>query len=122
MLYSTASQALEFPLLMLTGMLMAAVSLAFHTVRRLLCAGLCLSLICDIMMGILWALIYCAGIIAATGGQSRTYHILSAALGAGIFHGAMALPLRKSAALLHLLLCSCRKTVSKNRFFRAIFK
>ena len=94
MLYETASQALEAPLMMLAGMVMAGASLFFHMIRHLICAGRWLSLVCDILMGVVWSVIFCGALIMANRGSLRLYHILSAGAGTALFHAALDVPVR----------------------------
>ena len=105
MLYTTAYQAYEVPVMLLAGMAMAAAGLFFRLVRHVICAGTALSLICDIMMGAIWAGIFLAGLTATNRGSLRLYHILSAAAGAMLFQAAIGIPAVKL----------CRKGCEKAR-------
>ena len=122
MLYSTHSQALQLPLILLTGMLMGAVSLLFRGVRRLICAGFWLSLVCDILMGILWGGVFCAGVVIADNGRLRLFHIIAALCGAALFHVAFAIPAAGLTSHIALFLERACRYLSKNRLLRAIFK
>lgn len=122
MLYATSYQALQLPLMLLTGMLMAAASLLFRGIRSLTCAGTWLSLICDILMGAVWGVIFCAGLWTADMGRMRLYHLLAAALGALLFHAAFCIPVcsfcrRAGSAVIKL----CR-VCAKNSFVRMLLR
>ncbi len=122
MLYATHSQALQLPLLLLTGMLMGAASLCFRGVRRLICAGFWLSLVCDILMGIVWGIIFCAGVVIADNGRLRLFHIVSALCGAALFHVSFAIPALGIAARAYRLFARIGRCIAKNRLLRAVFK
>ena len=92
MLYTTAYQAYEVPVMLLAGMTMAAAGLFFRWVRHVICAGPALSLICDIMLGAVWAAVFLAGLTAANRGSLRLYHMFSAAAGAMLFQAAIGIP------------------------------
>lgn len=92
MLYTTAYQAYEVPVMLLAGMGMAAAGLIFRWIRHVICAGPLLSLICDMLMGCVWAAVFLAGLTAANRGSLRLYHILSAAAGAMLFQAAIGIP------------------------------
>lgn len=92
MLYHTLSQPLQLALMLAAGMLMYASSLAFAGLRRLMGAGPALSLVCDALMGMVWAAIFCGTLTCASGGSLRAFHIVSAAAGAALMRAAVALP------------------------------
>ncbi len=122
MLYATASQALQVPLMILTGMLIGAVSLGFHAVRQLLCAGFWLSLICDIIMGLLWAVVFCAGVTIADSGRLRLFHVITAAVGTSIFYYAFSVPARRFCTSVQKRCILAAGSLSKNKVFRAVFR
>ena len=122
MLYSTHSQALQLPLIMLTGMAMGAISLCFRGVRRLVCAGFWLSLLCDILMGTLWGAVFCVGVAIADNGKLRLFHIVSALCGAALFHAAFTVPAGKLFSRISRHFAHTCRYLSKNRLLRAIFK
>ena len=95
MLYATAIQGREFFAMALCGMLMAGISLGFALLRRLMAAGKGLSLICDGLMGVIWAALFCGFLMGASGGRCRGYHLLATALGAALARGALAVPGRR---------------------------
>ena len=84
MLYATAFQGREFFAMALCGMLMAGVSLGFSLLRRLMAAGKGLCLICDGLMGVIWAALFCGFLMGVSGGRCRGYHLLATALGAAL--------------------------------------
>lgn len=122
MLYETSSQALEAPVMMAAGMGMAAASLVFHMIRRLICAKLWLSLACDIMMGVVWSIIFCGALTAANRGSLRLYHILAAGAGAALFHGALGVPVRRICGNICRGAGAFRRKVCKNRFIQALIR
>lgn len=122
MLYYTASQPLEFFALMLAGMALAAVSLIFSLTRRLICAGLWLSLVSDILMGVVWAVIVCFSLTLACRGRFRLYHLAAIAAGAALFHAAMAAPLSRIYRFFSHSASKMMARLRKNRVLRAILK
>lgn len=122
MLYETAFQHMEAPLMMLTGMIMAAAGLAFQLLRHLICAGRWLSLICDMFLGAVWSVIFLFGLTIANRGNLRLYHILSAAAGAMLFHAAIGVPLKKIAARICLCARRCCAGLCQNRIIKVLLR
>lgn len=122
MLYITSSQIFEFPFMALAGMLMYLAAMLFGILRRLICAGMWLSTICDIFLGIVWAVILCIGVTAAAHGRIRAYHLLAAISGAAVIrlalHASAAELFSRVAKQLKIRL-PCLKT---NPFIRALFR
>ena len=122
MLYETAYQALEAPLMILSGMCMTAAAMLFRGLRRLICAGTWLSLICDAAMGLIWSIIFCTALTIASRGVLRLYHILCTAAGAALFRAAFGIPVIKICAFVQRT-CEklCRK-LKRNRLMRALLR
>ncbi|MBQ4090446.1 MAG: spore cortex biosynthesis protein YabQ [Clostridia bacterium] len=122
MLYETSSQALEAPLMVLAGMGMGGVSLLFQLVRHVLCAGVWLSLICDMLMGVIWSAIFCGALVIANRGNLRLYHILSACAGAALFQAALGVPVRTVCGKLCIKWKHMADKARQNRLIRALIK
>lgn len=108
--------------MMLTGMVMASAGLIFHMLRHLICAGKWLSLICDFFLGIVWSVIFLAGLTIANRGSLRLYHILSAAAGAMLFHAAISVPIRHIASRICCRTSSLAKKLCQKRFIQALIR
>lgn len=122
MLYHTSAQAGEFAVMMLSGMLMAAASLPFAALRRLMCAGWLLSLVLDMIMGICWAAIGCGALLLASRGSLRFFHIPATAAGAVLFHAAAAAPVGRLCAYLCRAEQRLVRLAQNNAFLRRVFK
>lgn len=122
MLYHTSFQFPEFMALICAGMLMGAVSMLLSAIRRLICAGKLLTLASDLILGVLWAIIFCASITLTANGRLRIFHVIALATGAALFYFALTLPLRHACA------CVCRqisrliKRMGGSRLCRILFK
>lgn len=99
----------------LCGMLLAGVSLAFALLRRLMAAGKALSLICDGLMGVIWAALFCGFLMGVSGGRCREYHLLATALGATLARGALAVPGRRLICRIHGSVCAAGRWLGKTR-------
>ena len=122
MLYETSSQALEAPLMVLAGMGMGGVSLLFQLVRHVLCAGIWLSLICDIIMGIIWSAIFCGALVMANRGNLRLYHMLSAGAGAALFQAALGIPVQTVCGKLCIKWKHTADKIRQNRLMRILLR
>ena len=89
MLYYTISQGWEFTAMVLAGAVMGGVAVLFGAARGLMCVGRWGCLICDCLMGMVWALVACVALVATCRGQARAYHFLAMAAGAALFMGAV---------------------------------
>lgn len=118
MLYKTAYQALEAPLMMLAGMAMAAAAMLFRLLRRAVCAGKWLSLICDMLLGAVWSALFLAGLTAANMGSLRLYHMLSAAAGAMLFRAAVCIPARELSRRIRRLI----QNLAQKRLVKALVR
>lgn len=97
MLFATAGQGWVFLWMMAAGALIGAWYALLAALRRLLRAGLWLSLAADTAFGAGAAAIFCAALVAADYGRVRLYAVLAAALGFALFAGAAWAPLRRAA-------------------------
>lgn len=104
----------------LCGMGMAGVSLAFGLLRRLMAAGWRLSLLCDGLMGVAWAALFCGFLMGASGGRCRGYHLLAVGLGAGLVRGALATPGKRLAARLGRWACAVLRRGSRLRLWKIL--
>lgn len=117
MLYITSTHLLEFAFMLLTGMVLFGICLLFAALRRAMCAGIWLSLVCDILMGVIWAAIFSLAVTLASEGRIRLYHPLSAALGAAIAKGALCIPTGCYAGIRKQL-----RRLGETRFIRMLIK
>lgn len=97
MLYYTLSQGWEFAAMTAAGAAMAAAAPGFAAARRLLRAGIFGSLLCDCLMGVVWAAIACFALVFTCRGQARAYHFLAMLCGAMLFSAAVSAPLKRLA-------------------------
>lgn len=117
MLYYTISQGWEFAAMALCGAAMGAAALLFGGARRVMCVRLWGCLLCDALMGLVWAAIAAVALVAAARGQARAYHFLAMALGGALFMisvspAARAVASHLGRAALHIghFLAHCRAT------------
>lgn len=89
MLYETVPQAAEFAAMVLCGVGMGLVGLLFRGLRRLMQAGFRLSLLCDLLMGTVWAALACAALTVICWGQARLFHFFAMICGMLLLRGAV---------------------------------
>ena len=85
MLFSTVGQGWVFLWMVAAGALIGAWYGALAALRRLLSAGIWISLLADVAFGVGAAAIFCAALTAANGGEWRLYAALGAVLGFALF-------------------------------------
>lgn len=122
MLYYTLPQAGEFAAMLLSGVAAGMIALAFSWLRRLMRAGFFISLLCDLLMGLLWALVVSASLVAACRGRARAYHFVGMALGCALFLAAVSPLARAVGRALSRAARAAAARLSKNRFVRALLK
>ena len=99
------------------GMLIGAWYGGMAGVRRLLAAGVWLSLVCDVIFGIGAGAIFCAALFTANYGALRLYAVLAAALGFMVFAMGVYPPGRR---VIHVIKCTAAHIFVKIRRFRWI--
>ena len=122
MLFATVGQASIFLWMLAAGMLIGAWYALLAGLRRLLCAGVWLGLMCDLAFGLGAALLFCLALYAANYGALRLYAALAALMGFGLF-ALGAFPMGKG--LINTIKCAKRTLfVIFNRFcwIKVIFK
>lgn len=118
MLYETAGQGLVFAVMCAAGGLIGLWYALCRRLRRVLEAGVLLSLLADCAFGVGAAALLALGAVAADNGRLRPYMLLAAGLGWALCAGG---PL----PLLRRLLCALRKIgkqLSENRITKVIFR
>ena len=122
MLYYTVSQGWEFAAMAAAGAVMGAVAVLFGCARRLMCVGRWGCLLCDCLMGMVWALVACLALVAACRGQARAYHFLAMASGAALFMGAVSPAARAASRGLAAFFRRMCQRAAASRLIRALFK
>ena len=122
MLYYTLSQPGEFAAMLLAGVVAGMIALAFSWLRTLMRAGFFLSLACDLLMGLLWAMVVCVSLVVACRGRARAYHFIGMALGCALFLAA-ASPLSHAVGrTVQRIARAGARRLMKNRIVRALLK
>ena len=90
--------------------------------RRLLAAGLWLSLAADLAFGAGAAAIFCGALVAANYGRLRLYAVLAALLGFGLCASALFSPVRRAAAAFARAVRRILVKISGFRWIKVIFR
>jgi hypothetical protein len=122
MLYYTLSQGWEFAAMAAAGAVMGSAALVFSALRHVMCVGKWGCLICDCLMGLVWAAVACFALVAACRGDARAYHFLAMAAGAALFMAAVSPAARAVAARLSRAFGALRSRLASSRLIRALFK
>ena len=120
MLYYTLPQAGEFAAMLLAGAAVGMIALAFSWLRHLMRAGFFISLSCDVLMGLIWAIVVCAALVTACRGRARAYHFIGMALGCALFLAAMSPLTRAVGRALARAARAAARRLMKNRVARAV--
>lgn len=115
-------QGALFIWMMLAGMAAGALYMLLALVRRLICAGFYLTLLCDLAFGLGCAVIFIAALTAANYGQVRLFALLGMGLGLALFFLAFSAPLKNLERLFLHLYRRIAAALSKNRLIKVIFK
>lgn len=122
MLFYTIGQFHVFLWMVGAGLTVGALYMLCAFLRRLLSAGLWLTLTIDALFGLCAAVVLIAAALTADYGRIRLYELLGAALGAILFELGIRPPLeRLTEAILHGL-CRAVKTIANIRPIKVIFK
>ena len=108
--------------MLLAGAAVGLVTLAFSWLRRLMRAGFLISLACDVLMGLLWAILVCASLVVACRGRARAFHFLGMALGCALFLAAVSPLARAIGRGVGRAARTCVRRLSTNRLIRAILR
>lgn len=122
MLYYTSGQGYVFAYMMLCGVALGAVYELFRAMRLLTAAGRAFTALLDAAMCAVMALIMCAMLLRANGGELRLYAIAGCALGMAAFEAGPARLLRGGMARLMCLLGRARLRLKHVALFKHILK
>lgn len=122
MLYETIGQLHIFAWMLAAGALMGAWYAVTAALRRVLAAGVALSLCADIAFGLGAAALYLAALVTANYGQPRLYTVAAAALGFMLFAGGAYLPGKKAARTILITIRRIIVTLRRHRWINVIFK
>ena len=122
MLFSTVGQGWEFVWMIAAGAAIALWYALLAALRRLLVAGLWLSLAADLAFGEGAAAIFCAALVAANYGRLRLYAVLGALLGFMLCASALFAPARRAASALARAGRRIFVKISGFRWIKVIFK
>ena len=122
MLFATVGQGWVFLWMAAAGALIAAWYGVLAGLRRLLAAGLWLSLAADVAFGAGAAGIFCAALVAANYGRVELYAVLAAALGFALFAGAAFDSARGAAAAIVRRLRRIFVKIRGFRWIKVIFR
>ena len=90
--------------------------------RRVMAAGLWLSLAADIAFGAGAAALFCGALVTANYGQVRLYAVLGALLGFALFTLGVARPARSVIGRCFDRLCALVHVICRKRYTKAILK
>ncbi len=122
MLYYTLPQAGEFAAMLLAGVAVGMIALAFSWLRRLMRAGFFISLACDLLMGLLWAIVVCVSLVVACRGRARAFHFIGMALGCALFLAAVSPLARAVGRGMGRIFRAVGRQLMKNGFVRALLR
>lgn len=122
MLFYTIGQIHVFLWMVGAGLIIGALYTLCAFLRRLLCAGLWLSLLIDALFGLLAALILIAAALTADYGRIRLYELLGSVAGAALFEMGIRPPLETLASAAFRALKKAVKTIANIRPIKVIFK
>jgi len=122
MLFYTIGQIHVFLWMVGAGLAVGALYMLCALLRRLLGAGLWLTLVIDALFGLCAAAILIIAALTADYGRLRLYELLGAALGAILFELGVRPPLERLAAVTIRVLRRLVKTIANIRPIKVIFK
>lgn len=122
MLFATMHQGLLFLWMAAAGALIFLWYLLLRGLRRLVEAGIMLSLGCDLLFGLGAAAILLFFLISGCCGALRPFALLAAALGFGLCAAAVLPLVRGGGALLQRLCCRAAVWLGKSRLLRWLLK
>ena len=117
MLFETIGQPRIFLWMLAAGMLIGAWYALLKGLRRLIRAGVWLSLMCDALFGLGAAALFCVALYAANYGAMRLYAALAALLGFMVFMLGACPPVHRA---LYALKCTANRIFVKIRRYRWI--
>lgn len=122
MLFATVGQGALFIWMIVAGMAVGAWYGVTALLRRILQAGLFLTLACDLLFGAGSAAILLYFMVAGNYGQLRLFSILGAILGFSLFMFALATPMKRLLDGLEGIFRRIVSWFSKNRLINVIFR
>ena len=122
MLFATAGQGALFIWMMACGAVIGAWYVLAAGLRRFICAGFWLTLICDLVFGAGCAAIFIFFLVTGCYGRVRLFEIIAALLGALLFAFAAAPALKWLEKQARRTFASIMTAMSGNRLIKVIFK
>lgn len=122
MLFATFGQAPRFIWMAAAGAAIGAWYALTALLRRILCAGFWLTLVCDLLFGAGAALIFIAASVAGSYGSVRLFEIAAACLGAVLFALVTSPPIKSAGNALRRAAAKISTYRTKNRRINVIFK
>ena len=122
MLFSTADQGWVFLWMMAAGALIGAWYALLAGLRRLLAAGLWLSLAADLAFGVGAAAIYCGALVTADYGRARLFSVLAVLAGFALCAAGLYPPARWAARTLADTFRRLFVKIGEYRWIKVIFK
>ena len=122
MLFATVGQGWVFLWMVAAGALIGAWYGALAALRRLLSAGIWISLLADVAFGVGAAAVFCGALVLADDGQARLYGILAALLGFLLFGAGVLLPLKRLAAGARRVVRQIFVKIRAYRWIKVIFR
>lgn len=75
--------------MVLAGIAIGIIALVFSWLRKLMRAGFFISFACDVLMGLIWAIIACLALVVVCRGRARVFHYGAMILGCALFLAAV---------------------------------
>ena len=122
MLFATVGQGRLFIWMMAAGAVIGLWYMLTALLRRILQAGLWLTLACDLLFGAGSAVIFLAALIAGSYGQLRFFEILAVLSGAILVPLALSPPMKALQNTLMHASDRIKSSIAKNRLIKVIFK
>ena len=122
MLYQTIGQFQVFLWMVAAGALTGAWYAATAAARRLLCAGLWLSLCCDAAFGLGAGVVFLAALYTANYGSPRLFAVLGDALGFMLFAGGVYPPGKRALKGILVIFRRIIVTLRRHRWINVIFR
>ena len=122
MLFETIGQIHVFVWMLAAGAAIGAWYACLAGLRRLLRAGVWLSLVADIAFGAGAAALFCLALVTANYGKPRLYAVLAAALGFALFAAGAYPPGRRIARGMARGLCRIFVKIRQLRWIKVIFR
>ncbi len=122
MLFYTAGQSRIFLIMLYAGLTAGLYVSLDSAARRLFGAGRLLSLLMDLLLGLVTALIACLALVMAADGELRLYSLMGMLCGFLIFQGTLAPLLAKAGALALIPLRALKRFLQRRTFVKKLLK